>query len=361
MHITPPPALTRSVIVWLSSFGLMILQGPFARSDDLANVAAAGNKSSVEMIRSYYADVELTRKIQGKEAKTSARYWRTSATLRAIEQTRPGVATDVVRKGGSQTVVSIINGTVASKDAKAFGAVISASNRRVIDTDPWEVGLFVLPLGLVTNPPKALYTLDEAVRNGTLRQSGWVQDGGRKLARIVLECDAGDRTYEVWVDPEINWMIRKCLQTMREDGAVTWKNEYRVDEFQELKPSVFVPVRCSATLEFRGEKVTEWATSMNNVRVNQPLPGEPPASIPAGGTRAYDETAGMTFIVGRDGVRIGSATPVNTNYTPPTAAATEDPLAPAQGRSWLGWAAMALAVVAATIGVAIRLRRVPRM
>ena len=344
-------------VVLMSCIVATFLTQP-ACADDVAATAASANKASVEMIRAYYADVEQTQTIQGKESKRTAQYWRSHTTMRAVEQTRPKLVTDVTVKSGTQFVVEIHDGKVAGKEESIFGALVTGLNRRTLETDPWEVGLHSLPLGLVTKPPKRIYTLADIVQKGTVRESGWVQNGTKRVARMLIDCDAGERTYEVWVDPGTNWMIDKCILTMREAGAVTWINEFSVEEFRELKPSIFVPVRCKAVLQFRGEKVVVSDCTMKNIVINEKLPKEPLSPIPAGGTRAFDELANTTYTINAAAVRTGTPVPIGREYTPPASVLSprEDPLAPSSVRSWFGVTAVGLAFVSIVIGLVVRRR-----
>lgn len=341
---------------------LIALSALAAGPEEVSTIAAAANRSSLETIHSYYADVQHTRKGKGiAEYTLSARYWRTPTTVRATEQTLPGVVTEVGVKDGKQHIFTLQNGKLPDAHDNTIGLTVGQRNRRAIDSDPWEAGLFVLPVGLTTKPPLAVYSLDEAARKGIVKESGWVKEGGRRLARLLIDCEGGARTYEVWVDPGVNWMIRKCIQTMRDKGAPAWRIEHRVDEFRELKPSIFVPILSSATLEFRGDKVMETKTEVSNVRVNEPLPLETPIPIPKSGVRAFDETAGTLYTIGKDGARVGPALPVKSDYIPAAGETrSEDPLAPTPTRFWLARGALIAAVVLLIVGLVLRRRRVTR-
>ena len=339
-----------------SSYVLFAFTQP-VYTQDLAETAAAANKSSIEMIQQYYSEVEQIQRFKGSESKRESRYWKTRTSARAIERTGPGVVTDVTQKGASLYAVTIVNGEVPGPRAGTNGVLVTAQNRRLLEADPWEVGMFVLPLGLVTKPPKLLYSLDAAIQNGFARQAKWVNENGKRLVHISLECDGGDRTYEVWVDPQTNWMITKCLQIMREDGKVTWRNEYRIDEFREVKPSIFVPIHCSSTFELRGEKIIESVFDINNIRINEELPQQPPSAIPDQGTRAFDEQAGTIYTIDRKGVPVGPQESIGSEYVPVTAEPKEDPLSPSKSRHLFGWLAVILAILTLIVGIIIRFKR----
>jgi hypothetical protein len=323
-------------------------------------VAVSANKAAIEQIRDFYAEVEQTQTIQKNDTKRTAQYWRTPNSVRVVEQTGQGTTTDIKILSNSQYVATLRNGVLPGKNEKQFGVAIISANRRAIETDPYELGLFVLPLGLSTKPSKPIFTLNEAYRSGTVQASGWTEIDNRKLYRICIDCELGQRSYEVWIDPSVNWLIRKCSQTMRENGKITWNIEYAIEEFAELKPSVFVPVRSKSVHIFRGERVAETSNQFRNVRVNQSLPDQPASPIPADGTKAFDEPANSMYVLSRNYTRIGQSVPLSDKIVPviQRADAIEDPLAPPSARQiWLPRVALVVSLVLVVLGLVFRAKR----
>jgi hypothetical protein len=169
------------------------------------------------------------------------------------------------------------------------------------------------------------------------------------MVRLKIELPGENRSYYVWVDPGFNWLIRKCIHKMTDaDGAALWDNEYEVTQFQEVKHSLFVPIKSEAVLRFKGKRVAVTRATISDVAVNERISLPPMPKLTAG-MPVLDEIKGLAYRADKSGRAVGPPTRLGTMYSPPI----DGP--PSGGgqetRSTLGWVAVGVAVLLGGVGV----------
>jgi hypothetical protein len=109
--------------------------------------------------------------------------------------------------------------------------------------------------------------------------------------------------YTFWHDIDRNYLIRKAMLNVDHGSTIS---EWEIEEFQEAKPGVFVPIRCRLKVNQQGKLEQELVTTLTNVKVNEPIAKDmfilPP--IPSG-TELHDSIDGTRFPIDSSWKRIG--------------------------------------------------------
>jgi hypothetical protein len=303
------------------SWVLFLLLTSRAVPQDLGTIAS-GNKTSIEMIHTYYAEIRLDNSLQGKPYSRTAKYWRERGRIRYREEWNPTRTTDIEIVGDRLLCIPTVNGKV-KLDSHVSGAVIADKNQHALELFAWEYSLFALPVGVGPTPPLIIYSLPEAVQKGRVKTLEWSEVSGRRLAHLNIELNPGVREYEVWVDPARNWLVTKCIHDFRPPGEPIFKLEYQVDEWAEPSPTIFVPTKVLEKTWFKGKLIGDGTIRMTDVRVNSPLPMCPPMpSLPAG-TLVADKVQGGVYQIDGSGKRMGDFTPARDYF--PIATTTDPP------------------------------------
>ncbi len=334
--------MTRSSVASI----LLVVCGGITRAGagELAGTAAVGNKASIEMIETYYSEVNYESTAKGEKWARTGLYWWDRAKVRMTEQTGPGRITDVRRDGGKTTVLTTETGRQRQK--REAGMLVGDRSRRAVETDAWELSLFSLPVGLYRKPSYPVYSLFELVDKGQVVKEEWVEEGKRRLAHLVVDVDKSGRTYELWVDQNRNWLVARCAHVIRgPEGEVRWRIEHEVKEWAEVKPSVFVPTLVTDVRRYGGKVVSESVMNIRNIKVNETLPPIPKMPLPSSGVLVYDELDGTYYQADSSGKRIGEARRVGASYSPPLPSRSEKGLVGLPAGWW------ALGAGALTIGV----------
>jgi hypothetical protein len=133
-----------------------------AVDNELVVRAVAAHRASLDMLKSFYAEVEILVS-DGSMTGWGGRYWRDENGVR-IEQTAGGTQTHALKQNGRVKVVTIAPG--APSRSNTVSMLLTDSKRYVLDVDVWEACLFSLPVGAVAKPPLPSYSLSEAVKTG---------------------------------------------------------------------------------------------------------------------------------------------------------------------------------------------------
>jgi hypothetical protein len=337
------------------SWAILLVCASRALPQNLAEIVA-GNKTSIEMIHSYYAEIRLEDIFQGKPYSRTAKYWRERRRVRWQEIRNPETV-DIEIVGDRSVAIPTWNGKT-KLDPHVTGAVIGNKNRRPDVFFPWDHSLFALPAGVQPTPPLITYSLPEAVEKGRIKTVEWSQLSGRRAAYLNIELspDPAVRGYEVWVEPGRNWLVTKCIHHLHPaDGEPLFKMEYQVEDWAEPSPTIFVPTKVARKWWQNGKLLNETKVyRMIDVRVNSPLPPCPAMpSLPAG-TLVYDELQGGMYQIDGTGKRMGAFTPAKEYIAP---ASATDALAPSRSYVLLGILFVGAASVLVSLGVWKRKRR----
>jgi hypothetical protein len=191
--------------------------------------------------------------------------------------------------------------------------IIGPTDRRVVDSDAWELSLFWLPVGIFTKPPIPTYPLEEAIEAGTVvfldrEPHGESQDIHMRIIVPPVSLDETDqpRRYEVWVDQKRNWLIRKAVHTIENrDGSALWEVSAEVTDLLEIKPTVYVPTTCAITTKYRGKTITKAIATFKDVKVNEAMSAIPPMPAVPQGSVVINEIDGTVWRTDAKGGPVG--------------------------------------------------------
>ena len=289
------------------------LQGAF--SQELHEIIISGNESAVGSIESYYAEVDWSesQEDQNFAAEDSASpptndirkciYWRTPNGVR-LREVRGVQTLDAEIIGGESRL--IITDTRIGESQQEVGMTIDVADLRIVDTDPWELSMFSLPVGIYSKDQYPVYTLSEAVDVGNIRNSSWEELNGQRLAKLRVDIEEKRRSYEIWANPNYNWMIVKANHTVNdEDGNILFRNEYRATDYIEIEDAIFVPQRVDVIMKFKDLPPIVRVARIKNITVNQPLPPIPPMPKIKRGSMVVNEIEGTAYVTNEDGRQIG--------------------------------------------------------
>jgi hypothetical protein len=326
-------------------FALASLVGP--TDDDLVEQVAAGNAATLQLIESYYCNVLYTTSAKGQAGTPISEYWRTKNSVRIRESRPPKVTIDVRLDGGRSQQITTVSGQ--PPDPKNIGITIDESRRFGLKTDAWQLSLFDLPAMITRKPSLFIYSLSELIAKGTIKEAGWTRLDGNRVAHLLIELQDEGRSYELWIDPKLNWLVVKAIHTLKDaEGVEFWKIEHKIDETREIKPSLFVPISTSISLRMKGKMVGEEFFRFDEVRVNESLPAVPVMPIPPGGSLAVDLVEGTAYRIDGNGRRSSNLFRMGAETSgfadPPTRRVEPNPY-----RIWgwiLGIAALAILLLA---------------
>jgi hypothetical protein len=331
---------------------------------ELLRIACAGHVSSINMIDSYYASVKLTNtspRARGQSFVEVTEYWRTSELTRLHTVMYQGKVVDAVIQEGRLAQIESSSGPAPPKPAS--GIIMASVNRRVVDSDAWELSLFCLPVGVFTKPPIQIYSLEEATKLGSVplleRQT---HNGVTEVHMIIivpparLDNQSMPRRYELWLDQSHNWLVRKAIHTLEnEDGSPDWEVSAEVTAFLEIAPTLYVPSSCALTKKYKGDVITTATVAFTNVKVNEGLPEAPAMPIAPNGSLVVNEVDGTVYRADARGKAIGQARHVIADYSPPVSV---DPTLP-KNNLWtlVGWLSLIVAALFIVASLFLRRRR----
>lgn len=318
----------------------------------------AGNSASTGMIARYHAKVRLESKgsVEGKEYAPliqTCEYWRNGDDYR-LRALAGGNLIDAERgKGRVRLLILQEKGGQPDPADPTSTMTIAARDRRFVDTDPWELSLFVLPVGISSKPPMQLYDLAGAVAAGTVTEAAQADLDGRRTVHIAVNLAKERRSYEVWAAQDYNCALVKVIhRTFGERGDQEWLQEYKADGFIEASPSLYVPTRAYVQSTFKAVRYKA-SGAISDIIVNEKLPPIPRFVLPATVVMALDESNGTAFRVDRQGNRNSAVQKLGEWYEPPVPAKASS----GSPRSAAGWASIAGAALFFVVGIITVWRR----
>lgn len=322
--------------------------------EEITRLAAAGNDASIQSIVTYFCKVEYVMSAGVGEGRSTAEYWRDPDGWRLREMTSPAARVDLEEKAGR---LRIIGGPPSELPGgrRSPGIVVKRAEGFTAITDPWQLGLFMLPVSVVHKPPLAAYSLTELVAKGKVRKADWETSEHRRLAHLSIALEGERRAYEVWVDPGYNWMTTRCVQTIADvDGSELWNVSHELTGMVEVRPSIFVPVGVRVAHRMKGKLVVESTVQFAEVQVNEPGLTPPPMPYPSKGGVVVDEIEGLVYPVDFRGRRNGPATRLGERIV-----AYGGPPAPTARPDWrglVGWSLATLAPILVLAALVLRYR-----
>ncbi|QVL31282.1 hypothetical protein KIH39_20905 [Telmatocola sphagniphila] len=327
------------------------------KKEDLVQLACAGNQSALAAIETYYSKCNLTCESPAGIGKKNTEYWRNSALIR-IREPHAITTLDVKIEKGKLYSVQIAPNQKADRNM-AYTHIYDP-NFRILDANPWDYSLFVLPFGLMSDEAPPVFTLTEAVSRSTVRKAEWVGKHPARQIHLILDINGEPRSYEVWVDPSRNWLINRCVMTYRSKNKrkpdakeVEWKFDWKVTDWTEIKPTLFVPTRSTSVSDTGDDFIITKTAEITNIRINEPI--SPPAMPHApAGTLLFDKIENRIYPLGPNGVPQGRGQRVGEPFYPTMP--TPDKLNPNPNRvdrsaSYRKWLLPILVVVALAGGL----------
>lgn len=295
-------------------------------ADEKVSAIVDANKSAINSIINYQCNVNLTVTCGKSPASLTSKYWRDGTQVRISQTSNTGDLIEVQVAAGKLTAMT---GKVATSGSSAVdpgrGFIVAPEDRHMVDTDPWELSLFVLPVGLFRKPPYPMYTLADLAANGKLEAFDETLEG-QEVVRITASLPAENRTYTVWCDQAKNWMIRKAVHVINDSkGNLGWDNQYVVEQFEEVQPSIYVPSKIASITKYKGAIACKTMAELSEIRINQPslrLPPMPPAKA---GSTVIDEIEGSVHVIGNNGTARDRTKRLSDAYSPPLEPVTTPP------------------------------------
>jgi hypothetical protein len=108
-----------------------------------------------------------------------------------------------------------------------------------------------------------------------------------------------------------NGLVNRCIHQIHDkNGAELFRFEYRVEEWTQASPTLFVPTRVAQTSWYKGKHTQEETVTLTAVRVNADLPKRPPMPTLPAGTWVMNEVEHVFYRIDADGKRMGPVNPV---------------------------------------------------
>lgn len=306
------------------------------RCDDaLLHQAAKGNASSLESIRTIYAKVDLKVTPAGWQTPSlafSSQFWKEPGVVRVRQNSyigRTGQVLDYLATEGVQRTVTRLPGQ--QPNTFAVSLLIAKEHRPTILTDVFKLALLGLPPA--GSEEKPAMTIAEAAKQLRFKGSSRERGPNGQLVRLTFDDDVS--TYDAWLDPNVNWLIRRVIRRLPATGNIRKRTtEYIIADFAEVQPGVFFPTKMTMNSAVAGKHSVTYEAIFTEVSINTLRQPPFPMKLPLyKGIRATDEIAGTKYLVDAEGKQTGKADVIR--YAPlPVAPATADPNT-ARDWSWL--------------------------
>jgi hypothetical protein len=309
---------------------------------DLISQERAANRMSIESVQSLHARIEFATPDGSAPAEglpKAGEYWKQGSDERQNQTSYDQTVVQVLSLGGKQKVLT----SSRTKQGKVIRAAASMSTEAgTTVVDPFRLGLFKLDDGHWDS-------LDELLRRPVERVNAEeaVSEG---LSLVKISTRLEGRDWEIWVDPAVNHLIRKAVQSYPLPNKAVLRMECEITGFRETAPSVYFPEGVRQR-HFMGDKlVADNLVHFREVRVNQPIPaGIFRMKFPAG-IWMEDRIQQVNYKIDENGERLGPSVPTQEALAaPPTktrTATVEEP--PAFTRWPLVAGAVCLAAAAGT-------------
>jgi len=259
--------------------------------DQLLERVLQANKAALEMRQ--VAECRIESQCDKPKMTFTAHYWRKGQLMRVHETggKLPGYSDGLYRDGIS---LKVYRGSDKKTKQLIDGAVREAGRDPFYMIDPPFACNETFFLG-----GRRDSTLEQFVRApGRTVKANETRQGGKTLVRLDVEVaaakSAGDSgTYEIWLDPAANYLVRKVIWHM--SGSQEQRFDREVLQFKEAAPGVFVPVEMVHTMHSRGvvEQVTK--ISAKEWKVNHDIPENIFSLTIPPGAHVVDKISGKSY------------------------------------------------------------------
>jgi hypothetical protein len=284
-------------------------------------------------------------------------YWRSGSTVRQRQASTNGVIDAVARDGVRRQLVA----QRQAAPGNWAGASITPTANSTLDVDAWHAGLFTFDYD-------SDLTFDRLIGlPARVRDVKRVEVDGRQLYYVDVEAEitpvprvTKKRRYEIWFDPEVNFLIRKRIEHSVSDNPATrgrpGRMESEVVAFQEVQPGLFFPQRIESGYYDAGTLTNKFLVTFDGTRGNPDF-GEDDLSVTfPPGIGVLNTVQGTYYRVGANGQPVGEVKRLAT-ATQAAGAATALPETTAGGGGWsLRGVFLAVLVPAVLLGAAASVR-----
>lgn len=248
-----------------------------------AETALAAQKAARELIASAHAKIHVRSHVAHQSH--SFEWWHAGSSFRVIESHSD-------TSSGRQSLMyteerGILNGDmrtlVRSKDDKPSQATINDERELSSTGGLWSAGLCWL------NNECNRYYEDEFPRKGRFSDLTSSRDGNliRLSARMI-----GGNWYDIWLDPEKNYIItKKALRGVKDPAVVAACEE--ATQVSEIKPGIFYPTK--VVVKSKGDLTHERTISF--LSVNEPIQEEKLRVRFPNNTHVFDAARQTAYIV----------------------------------------------------------------
>lgn len=260
-------ALTAGIVGSVATISL--IGKPFASSTAVGS-SGQSSKSSVVIEESwvpFYAEVDR----EGFHT----RYWRTKDRMRAIESNPASDVDAEVTEKGSLTMAAPLKPT----DPNAMvGTIIKGGpNRRAIEGDAMEAAMLQLPILIHATPPKAPWSLAEALGGKTPKGEMTFRHPDGRVYRITFDASKGN-------------MPSRCDYTVGD-----FRFDIRVLEWQKVGEGRWFPRKVSHKSTFKGQPGFGTVIEIKNVKLGRDVPPIPPMPKPQRNAIVLDEVRNVWY------------------------------------------------------------------
>ncbi|MBX9582038.1 MAG: hypothetical protein K2X87_17170 [Gemmataceae bacterium] len=273
-----------------------------AHADPDLDAAVARNTAAVGAIHTLYTKIAFritTPEGPTPTSESESEYWRDGKVVRIRERDIRGFGgrtREILITGDRQKVV--IGHSKTGDDRPFTGLMITRPHEPFGMADVWRLALCGLPPEDAEAKP--VLPLADAVRR--LRVTRVRTESGPQGPLTRISLTEPDRTYDVWVDPAVNGMIRRFDRSSKffvvTDGEKTFKTEtcrYEVESFREVAPAIFFPAKVVATCDHDGTPIVRQEAEFTDTRVNQKAPPIPLRLPIKAGMPVQDRIQGLAY------------------------------------------------------------------
>lgn len=282
---------------------------PSRGADDLLEEVRAGNKSSLESIRTLFCRVTKSSPTAMRvRLPTTVEYWWAAGSSRVVlpagERFSESVIYDLTMKTLSRRP------TTSGQQQDHVLIVPVEPDQPNSEFDPWGCGLLKL-----WGPKGCPLTLDEILKRPHKLRGGVEREtaDGRESMVVNLSMELqpdvfGD--FRIWFDPQTNYLARKLTLNLSGSASKLPARESEVLRFVEVAPAVYFPEHVETRFHKDGQLTHHDVVTFSEIRVNAPLPPNIfEFAIPPGAT-VLDKIQDKEYSVDAKGNPVGPGRPL---------------------------------------------------
>jgi hypothetical protein len=213
-------------------------------------------------MRTFFCLTSLTFEPKPDFGEQTGKCWRMGPKIRC--QSRSGKTTsDVLVVGSRRTSTDRVPLHAGGSDTSGS---ISDARQVPISCEPWSYGLLTF-YGRTTFRVTLTELLADVHRVHSVAR---VEVDGRAL--VYLDVSHDRARYEMWFDPDVNYLVRKMTFRLAGSGAEGQRSEFAVSSFKEPAPGIFFPERVEAISYKEGKRKSSSVAKFSGIQINRPLP-----------------------------------------------------------------------------------------